>query len=234
MGSEAVKINNRKTNNKKPLGITAYEKIYEKIIALEYKPGQTLEVNQVMSHVNIGRTPVREALLRLVGEKIVESQPGRGFMVPSITLQNTKATFEMMKILENGASELAVRQDATPFLPKLEKANEDIKAAIDAMDVLSLVKSNHEFHLNFAQCSYNEYLVRWINEIRSEAKRLSYLSYSHEIDSSKSLKAHYDSVFREHENIITYLKERNESKLKRKILEHIETFQRRIILYMSS
>ncbi len=212
----------------------AYEKIYEKIITLEYKPGQNLEVNQVMDHVDLGRTPVRDALLRLVGEKIVESQPGKGFMVPSITLQNTKATFEMMKILENGASELAVRQDATPFLAKLEKANEDIKAAIDAMDVLSLVKSNHEFHLNFAQCSYNEYLVRWINEIRSEAKRLSYLSYSHEIDSSKSLKAHYDSIIQEHEDIITYLKERNESKLKRTILEHIETFQRRIILYMSS
>jgi DNA-binding GntR family transcriptional regulator len=234
MGSEAVKINNRKTNNKKPLGITAYEKIYEKIITLEYKPGQNLEVNQVMNHVDLGRTPVRDALLRLAGEKIVESQPGKGFMVPSITLQNTKATFEMMKILETGAAKLAIRQDATSFLPKLEKAQQDIKAAIEAMDVLRLVKSNHDFHLYFAKCSYNEYLVRWINEIRSEAKRLSYLSYSHEIDSSKSLKAHYDSVIQEHEDIITYLKERDENKLKRAILEHIETFQRRIILYMSS
>jgi DNA-binding GntR family transcriptional regulator len=229
-----MKTNKRKTNNKKPLGITAYEKIYQKIITLEYKPGQNLEEKQVMSHVGLGRTPVREALLRLMGEKIVESQPGKGFMVPSITLQNTKATFEMMKILETGAAKLAVRQDATPFISKLEKANQDIKAAIEAMDVLSLVKSNHDFHLYFAQCSYNEYLVRWINEIRNEAKRLSYLSYSHEIDSSKSLKSHYKSVIQEHGDIITYLKERNESKLERTILEHIETFQKRIILYMSS
>jgi len=212
----------------------AYEKIYQKIVTLEYKPGQNLEVNQVMNHVGLGRTPVREALLRLVGEKIVESQPGKGFMVPSITIQNTKATFEMMKILETGAAKLAVRQDITPFLPKLEKANEDVKAAIDAMGVLYLVEANHEFHLYFAKCSYNEYLVRWINEIRNEAKRLSYLSYINEIDPSRSLKAHYDSVIQGHEDIITYLKERNESELKRTILEHIETFQRRIILYMSS
>jgi len=229
-----MKINNRKTNNKKPLGIMAYEKIYQKIVTLEYKPGQILEVNQVMDHVGLGRTPVREALLRLLGEKVVESQHGRGFMVPSITLQNTKATFEMMKILETGAANLAVRQDATPFLPKLEKTNEDVKAAIDTMDVLSIVKANHEFHLYFAQCSYNEYLVRWISEIRSEAKRLSYLSYANEIDPSISLKAHYDSVNQGHEDIIAYLKERNESELKRTILEHIEKFQRRIILYMSS
>lgn len=234
MRSDAMKINNRKTNNKKPLGIMAYEKIYQQIVTLENKPGQVLEVNQVMDHVGLGRTPVREALLRLLGEKIVESQPGKGFMVPSITLQNTKATFEMMKILETGAAKLTVRQDATPFLPKLEKTNEDVKAAIDTMDVLSIVKANHEFHLYFAQCSYNEYLVRGINEIRSEAKRLSYLSYANEIDPSGSLKAHYDSVIQGHEEIITYLKERNESELKRTILEHIETFQRRIILYMNS
>ena len=223
-----------KTNNKKLLGITAYEKIYQKIVTLEYEPGQNLEVNQVMNHVGLGRTPVREALLRLMGEKIVESQPGKGFMVPSITLQNTKATFEMMKILETGAANLAVRQDATPFLPNLKKASEDVKAAIKTMDVPRIVKANHEFHLHFAQCSHNEYLVRWINEIRSEAKRLSYLSYSNEIDPSKSLRAHYDSVIQEHKEIITYLKERNESKLKRTIIEHIESFQRRIIIYMSS
>jgi len=187
-----------------------------------------------MSHLSLGRTPVREALLRLMGEKIVESQPGKGFMVPSITLQNTKATFEMMKILETGAANLAVRQDATPFLPEIEKASKDVKAAIETMDVLRLVKSNHEFHLHFAQCSHNEYLVRSINEIRSEAKRLSYLSYSNEIDPRESLRAHYDSVIQEHEEIIIHLKERDESKLKETILEHIQAFQRRIILYMSS
>jgi len=223
-----------KTNNKKPLGITAYEKIYQKIITLEYKPGQNLEEKQVMSHLSLGRTPVREALLRLMGEKIVESQPGKGFMVPPITLQNTKATFEMMKILETGAANLAVRQDATPFLPEIEKASKDVKAAIETMDVLRLVKANHEFHLHFAQCSHNEYLVRSINEIRSEAKRLSYLSYSNEIDPRESLRAHYDSVIQEHEEIIIHLKERDESKLKETILEHIQAFQRRIILYMSS
>jgi DNA-binding GntR family transcriptional regulator len=65
-----------------------------------------------------------------------------------------------MKILETGAAKLAARQDATLFLPKLEKATEDVKVATDTMDVLYLVEANHEFHLNFAQCSHNEYLTR--------------------------------------------------------------------------
>ena len=53
------------TNNKKSLVATAYEKIYRKIISLEYEPGQRLEENQLVKQLGIGRTPIREALLNL-------------------------------------------------------------------------------------------------------------------------------------------------------------------------
>jgi DNA-binding GntR family transcriptional regulator len=86
----------------------------------------------------------------------------------------------------------------------------------------------------FADCSRNEYLVRAVNEVRSEAKRLSYLSYANEIDPDRSLQIHYESVIREHDEMIKYLLERNETKLKQTIEKHIRTFQQRIILYMTS
>jgi DNA-binding GntR family transcriptional regulator len=219
---------------KQPLGITAYEKIRRKIITLNFKPGEKLEEKQLMHHLKLGRTPIREALLRLVGERLLDSQHGKGFMVRPITLQNTKAVFEMMKILETGAADLAVRQDTTVFLPKIEKAGEDVKKAVKTMNTLRLVQANHNFHLYFAQCAHNEYILRWIDEIRNEAKRLSYLSFTNEIDSGKSLKTHFKAVIQEHDKIITCLKERNEEELKKTILVHIRAFQQRIIAYMSS
>jgi DNA-binding GntR family transcriptional regulator len=224
----------KKTNGKQPLGIKAYEKIHEKIITLEYKPGQSLEEKQLMRHLGLGRTPIREALMRLVGERVLESQPGKGFMVRQITLQNTRAVFEMMKILETGAAELAICQDTDAFIPEMERAAQEVKAAVDTMNILRLVQANHDFHLNFARCARNEYLIRWINETRNEAKRLSYLSYTSEIDPAKSLKTHYDAVIGEHEAIIRYLRARDESHLKATILAHIQAFQKRIIIYMSA
>ena len=95
-----------KASSKLPLGITAYNKIYEKIITLKYEPGQNLEEKRLIEELGLGRTPIREALLRLVGEKMVESLPGKGFIVRPITLQNIKATFEMMKILETSERSL--------------------------------------------------------------------------------------------------------------------------------
>ncbi len=223
-----------KTSARQPLAMAAYDEIFRKIISIEYQPGQRLEEGQLVEQLGIGRTPIREALLRLAGEKLVESQPGRGFIVRPITLQNTKAAFEAMKILELGVAELAVRQDPTPFLPPMTAANEQVQAAIGSMDVLGLVEANHVFHMQFAQCSYNEYLIREVGEVRSEAKRLAYLSYANEIDPDRSLKVHYRSVIKEHDVIIECLKQRNEALLKETIVEHIRAFQQRIILYMTS
>ncbi|MEW5908756.1 MAG: GntR family transcriptional regulator [Thermodesulfobacteriota bacterium] len=219
---------------KQPLALRAYDKIYQHIITLEYKPGRNLEERELMNQLGFGRTPIREALLRLAGENLIDSKPGKGFIVRPITLQNTKAAFEAMKILESGAARLALRQDITPYLPEMERTHQRVKSAIASMNILELVEANHEFHRLFAQCSFNEYLIRWINEIRNEAKRLSYLSYANEIDPENSLKTHYESVISEHEGIITKLKERDENSLINTIVAHIQAFQRRILLFMSS
>jgi DNA-binding GntR family transcriptional regulator len=229
-----MEITANKINNRQSLAVKAYEKIIRKIISLEYNPGQHLEENLLVERLGIGRTPIREALLRLAGENMVESQPNKGFVVRPITLQNTKAVFEGMKILELAVAGLAVRQDSTTILQQMETASEAVKAAVASMDVFGIVEANHAFHMYFADCSHNEYLVRAVNEVRSEAKRLSYLSYANEIDPDRSLQIHYESVIREHDEIIKYLVERNEPKLKQTIEKHIRTFKQRIILYMTS
>ena len=219
---------------KQSLGVIAYEKIYQKIVSLDFEPGQRLEEKHLIEDLGMGRTPIREALLRLVGNNMVESQPGRGYIVRPITLQNIKATFEMMKILETGVASLAVRQNVTPFLAKMEKAGAAVKSSIQDGNTLSLVEANHDFHRYYARCSCNEYLIRGINQIRSEAKRLSYLSYVNEVDPGISLSDHYESVIHEHDIIITCLRDKNEALLKETVLEHIKAFQKRIILFMSS
>lgn len=229
-----MKIQAGNADTRQSFAVTAYEKIYRKIVTLEFEPGQHLEEKQLIEHLEMGRTPIREALLRLVGEHIVESRSGRGYIVRPITLQNIKATFEMMKILETGVVSLAVRQNVTPLLAKMEKAGAAVKTAIKAGNPLDLVAANHDFHQYYARCSHNEHLVRGINQIRSEAKRLSYLSYANEVDPGISLSDHYKSVIREHDAMINYLRDKNEALLKETVLAHIKAFQRRIILFMSS
>ena len=219
---------------KQPLAVTAYETIVKKIICLEYQPSQHLEENQLVEELGIGRTPIREALVRLQGEKMVESHPNKGVIVRPITLQNTKAMFESMHIIEFGVVDVAINKDCSTYIKKMRQANEAVKKAILSNKVFELVEANHEFHMNFARCSQNEFLIRAVNDIRKEAKRLSYLSYDNIIDPERPIEIHYESVVTEHDQIIDSLANKDKQKLKHLLQDHIETFRQRIIIFMTS
>lgn len=227
------KQNSEKTQ-KRPLAVIAYEAIVQKIISLEYQPSQHLEESQLMADLDIGRTPVREALVRLQGEKMIESHPNKGVIVRPITLQNTKAMFESMSIFEFGVVDIAMTKNCAPALRNMKVSNQCIEAAIRDGDLLGMVEANHQFHMDFAGASQNEFLIRATHDVRSEAKRLSYLSFNTVIGPEQNLDSHYDSVVTEHEEMIGLLKDKNADGLKQLIQAHIDTFRKRIIHFMVS
>ncbi len=221
------------TNDKKPLGLTAYNHIYRKIMVLEYAPGQRLEEKQLMGELNIGRTPIREALVRLSADFMIETIPKKGYIVRPLTVQNIKAAFAALKILESGVATLAVKQDTRKLAARMQEANQAVMVAIKSKDVLHLVQSNNLFHHCFAQCSFNEYLVHSLEIVRCETNRLAYLSFSNEIDPLRSLADHYNSVVEQHNEIIHYLGKQSETRLKKALASHSQIFQNRIIMYMA-
>lgn len=220
--------------SRQSLAACAYTAIYRNIVSLVYEPGQRLEENLLVEQLGIGRTPVREALLSLAADLLVESSPGKGFTVRPITLQNTKAAFDALLILELGVAHLAVRQDVSPFIPGMESANADVIKAAQRMDILELVEANGAFHTQFAACSRNLYLVQALQKVRCETNRLAYLSYGNEIELQRSLKVHYDSVVAQHAEIIACIRSRNEARLQAVIEGHIQIFKARMIQYLTA
>ncbi len=227
-----VKTTASRVISRKPLWVEAYEQIYRKIMTLEYGPGQRLEEKHLMAQLGIGRTPIREALMHLTDDFMLESHPNSGVTVRPITLQNTKATFAALQIIELGVAELAVRRDVNPLLLEMKAANKWISRIMKRMDLVDLVEANSNFHHLYARCSGNDYLIDGLHKIRCETNRLAYLSYGNEIDPGRSLKVHYESVIKEHDTIIDTLAKRDEARLKETILKHIDTFHQRIIHYM--
>lgn len=212
----------------------AYRAIYRNIVSLVYEPGQRLEENRLVKELGIGRTPIREALLCLAADLLVESSPGKGYTVRPITIQNTKAAFDALLILELGVAHLAVKQDAEATLARMEAANAAVGAAIRKMDILSLVEANGVFHRHYAACSRNLYLMEALQKVRCETNRLAYLSYGNEIELQRSLKEHYTSVVEQHARIIDLIRARDAFGLTEVIEAHIQIFKNRIIHYLTN
>jgi DNA-binding GntR family transcriptional regulator len=211
---------------------TAYIALRRKITALEFEPGAPLAEGRLVEMLGIGRTPVREALLQLAADLLVEAQPGKGFVVRPITLQNTKAAFAALEILELGVARLAVRRELGPVVDLLRQANTEVKQAIADGDVLALVEANARFHSAYATCSGNLYLIEGLQKVRCETDRLAFLSYGNEIQPHASLASHYDSVLAQHEAIAAALANRELESLEQVVVSHIEIFKKRMIDYL--
>ncbi len=220
-------------NGHRSLGSAAYQQIYSNIVSLTYAPGKHLEEAVLVEQLGIGRTPIREALQRLTADLLLESQPGKGFVVRPLTLQNTKAAFRALQILELGLAGMAVRQSTPKLLVEMQTANANVVDAVTDMDIYRLVEANSAFHDAYARCSDNIYLVQSLQKVRCETNRLAYLSYGNEIDPGRTLQEHYASVIHQHNGIIDAIRSRDEEKLKSLIMDHIQIFKKRIIHYLA-
>lgn len=227
-------VNKAQKKLKQPLAVVAYETIVRKIVSLEYRPGQHLEENLLVEDLEIGRTPVREALVRLRSERMLEAHPKKGVIVCPITIQNAKAMFESIEIIELGIADLAVTKDITPFLKEMESANKLLEDTLQTRNAFDITEANYLFHMNFARCSCNEFLNRAMADVRGEAKRLSFLSYETLNEADNSCVKHVESALHAHEKIIIFLKEKRIDPLKQMIKEHIHTFRERIVTFMVS
>jgi DNA-binding GntR family transcriptional regulator len=61
---------------------TVYRKLKERIVFLDYEPGQALREKDLMQEFGVSRTPVREALIRLEVEGLVRIFPNQGGQLP--------------------------------------------------------------------------------------------------------------------------------------------------------
>ena len=91
----------------------AYGRIREAIASLVLQPGQSLTEASISEWLGIGRMPVREALLRLREEGLVESVPRRGYYVSRISPEEAQEIYEMLEGLEGSAAKLAAQRGRT-------------------------------------------------------------------------------------------------------------------------
>ena len=85
-----------------------HDRLRTKILTLEYRPGMRLVEDELTTTFSAGRTPVREALLRLQGEGLVSRQ--RGWIVEATDPANFRSIFEARIAIEGYAARLAAER----------------------------------------------------------------------------------------------------------------------------
>jgi DNA-binding GntR family transcriptional regulator len=95
---------------------TAYQLLRDEIIQWKLPPGTPLGEVETSQRLGVSRTPLREALSRLIAEGLVRTGPGRTAVVTSLSRHDIVELFELREALETQAARLAARRrDAAVF-----------------------------------------------------------------------------------------------------------------------
>lgn len=128
--------------------LRVHEELREAILAGTLKPGTRLRADALGERMRASRTPVREALVRLAQEGLVDMEPRRGASVRAFDPTDLQDLYEVRALIEPlGAARAASRigPDSVTRLDELCRLAEDEQAA-DEESVATLLKLNDELH----------------------------------------------------------------------------------------
>lgn len=131
----------------------------------EYEDGNRLDEIKLAEHFNVSRTPIREALQRLVMSGMAQQVPRRGVFVRQPGPVDLLEMFETMAELEAACARLSAIRMSEEALERLAQANERCNIAVEQDDVASYYSENEKFHQEIYLGATNSYL-------RNEALRL--------------------------------------------------------------
>ena len=208
----------------------AYRLIRDRIISLDIAPGVQLDESALAEELGIGRTPIREAIIRLLGEGLMEPLPGRGHCVKTVALDDIKSLFEALLIAERAAAYLAVRRISPQEIEKMHAVNAELKLAMAQRDFLAVTRLNSMLHRIIYTAARNPYLFSSLNYIQGLSQRLAYLCFMNQGDSAE-LDQHNEKVSRDHDRIIELLQQGDGESLVELVKQHIDLFHNRVSKY---
>ncbi|MDN2454128.1 GntR family transcriptional regulator [Lactobacillus sp. UCMA15818] len=179
----------------------AYKIILEKILTADYEPGQKISEKEISEELGIGRTPVREAILRLRQEGLINVIPQSGTYVTKIDLKvATSARFIRESIETNVIREIALKKDIT---------TDQLHIIIDNQRYFSKQKQfekffteDEDFHREFYVLSGHSQVWEWLQTINTQLNRFRILRL-------KVAKLPWETLIQEHEDLLSAVETHN-------------------------
>ncbi|MDQ3170255.1 MAG: GntR family transcriptional regulator [Acidobacteriota bacterium] len=192
-----------------------YQEIKWRIVHARYAPGFVLSEGMLARVHKASRTPVRDALARLQEEGYVEREPRRGFRVSPITVATLQQTYEVRRLLEGDAAELAAaRADEKAIAHMRALANYPLLDKTPESYGLRL-KTNDDFHLAVAGATQNGFLLDLVRRCLTQHNRVLLLSTG----------VNYPTLpgsVPQHHEIVDAIEARDAAAARRMMLAHLE------------
>ncbi len=197
-----------------PLAEAAYDRLRNMILTGELPPESALTENSIVERLEIGKTPVREAMRRLVLEGLLEVTPRLGYTVTPVTHDDIDNLFQLRAILEVAAADLALDRLEASEIDRLTELSSVGYDPEDRESLMHYIGVNAEFHDIIAQGSGNRRLAELITVLMTESRRFIHIAILSE--------EHGQLVRRQHEQIAAAFRARDRAGLAEIVRAHVD------------
>ncbi|MRS20864.1 FCD domain-containing protein [Enterobacteriaceae bacterium RIT692] len=208
-----------------PKSISLNERAYlafkHRLITLRYKPGDYLNIAQVMDDLEMGRTPVNQAVHRLETEGLLQIIPRKGVMVSPLSIDDALELIEVRLVNEALCLRLASQRVNAAQIAYLREMNQRIAHASASRDREKMMLLDREFHQVLADIAANGRLADILSIIHAQAQRFW--------ATTLSSAAHMNEVIAEHEAIIAALEQGNAEQAEEAARVHIYSFKQALL-----
>lgn len=149
----------------------AYEHLREQIVNGTYLPGQRMTLSDLAADLGLSHMPVREALLRLEREGLLESEPHKGMRVSRVSHRDACELFEVRCELEGLAAYRACTAADPTLIRDLEDLNAAFGRALNKPDYTAMGSANWAFHRRILQAADSPQLARFLEEVWTASLR---------------------------------------------------------------
>lgn len=153
----------------------SYHTIRRKIVYLDYKPGEKLGVKQLCDDLDMGRTPVREALVRLAQEGLVRTVPQSGTYVSPINLTFAESACYIREHLEKQVIVECCARATSAGIEQLDRAIALQEKAMAEEDRIGFFLSDNLMHRMIFSIACRSTVWSWLEATNADLERFRWL-----------------------------------------------------------
>ena len=167
----------------------AFDALETMIATLQLEPGSPVVEADLAERTGLGRTPVREALLRMVSSGLIVQQPRRGLLVSNIDLADHLDVVQTRRVLECLIAACSARRATARQRKDIVTCAAKMVKAASRANLAEYMQADHELDVVNHQASHNHSAVKCVVPLIVQCRRFWY-AYQHEGEISEGARAH--------------------------------------------
>jgi DNA-binding GntR family transcriptional regulator len=168
----------------------AYQELEEEIVTLRIPPGAMVSELQLSRRLEVGRTPIREALQRLAREGLVVIMPRRGIFVSDIDVGRQLRLLEVRRVLERLIIQSSAKRSTASQRAQFERIAAGMDRAAKKADDLAFMRLDREFNLLLLDACANEFAAATMGLMNGMSRRFWYIHYKQIADLPLAARLH--------------------------------------------